>query len=99
MKTKLIIAVILAASTGYIVTATSPAMSEEEYYNKRLHEAVERNNERLRQQLDAEIAKPIRPQPQWFYTPSGQPQGYILEDRSGQSQMYDANGAWMGTTR
>jgi|SRR5687768_5531812 len=93
-RSKIICTLILAASAAFLVN--SSAQSYDDHYQEQLNRMVEQNNQNLRLRLERELAEPVRPTLQYFYSPAGQPLGYIQEER-GQQHLYSNEGEWKGT--
>lgn len=84
MKSKLILAAILA---GAVLLLTRPAESYESDYERRLNNAVERNQERIRQRLEQSYNQPAyQTSPQMIITPNGP--AFIETDRNGNAFGY-----------
>ena len=83
MKTKFILAAILAAS---VILLTRPAESYESDYERRLNDAVERNIERQRAATEAAMREPVRTREQVIITPNGP--AFIEQDRNGNAFIY-----------
>lgn len=93
IRDRLITGAIVSAIVGLFIA--SPVQSQTDY-ERELTRAVERNQMEMRLRLERELATPARSEPQYFYSPQGQPLGYIQQER-GETNMFGVDGQWIGT--